>query len=106
MKELRQEHKEFIRQKRQEARDAVHVMERSVEVKLAQERERNGTSLSFFFLHPVSILDFRQHKKNYQVSSSFPLITVLHRHSLNVVSSFLKRLTMKKKKKKKKEKRR
>lgn len=48
VKELRHEHKEFIRQKRQEARDAVHVMERSVEVKLAQERERNGTSPPFF----------------------------------------------------------
>lgn len=48
MKELREENKEFIRQKRQEARDAVDVMERSVEVKLAQERDRNGTFLFFF----------------------------------------------------------
>lgn len=49
VKDLREEHKEFIRQKRQEARDAVDVMERSVEAKLAQERDRNGTSPSFFF---------------------------------------------------------
>lgn len=49
MKDLREEHKEFIRQKRQEARDAVDVMERSVEAKLAQERDRNGMSPSFFF---------------------------------------------------------
>ncbi|OXC69014.1 hypothetical protein AYX13_02303 [Cryptococcus neoformans] len=42
VKDLREEHKEFIRQKRQEARDAVDVMERSVEAKLAQERDRNG----------------------------------------------------------------
>lgn len=49
MKELRQEHKEFIRQKRQEAKDAVHVMERSVEAKLAQERDRNGMSPPLFF---------------------------------------------------------
>lgn len=49
VKDLREEHKEFIRQKRQEARDAVDVMERSVEAKLAQERDRNGMSPSFFF---------------------------------------------------------
>lgn len=55
MKELREENKEFIRQKRQEARDAVDVMERSVEVKLAQERDRNGTFLFFFLVGLFSV---------------------------------------------------
>lgn len=55
VKDLREEHKEFIRQKRQEARDAVDVMERSVEAKLAQERDRNGTSPSFFFFFAFSL---------------------------------------------------
>lgn len=61
VKDLREEHKEFIRQKRQEARDAVDVMERSVEAKLAQERDRNGMSPSFFFfffLLSVSLTSF------------------------------------------------
>lgn len=56
VKDLREEHKEFIRQKRQEARDAVDVMERSVEAKLAQERDRNGMSPSFFFAFSLSYL--------------------------------------------------
>lgn len=114
VKDLREEHKEFIRQKRQEARDAVDVMERSVEAKLAQERDRNGMSPSFFFfffcfqslLPPFpSCLPFDWRLANtreHQVLSSSPLITDSHPHSPTVVSSFLKRWIKKEEEKEKK----
>ncbi|WWD18942.1 hypothetical protein CI109_103398 [Kwoniella shandongensis] len=42
VKELREENKEFIVQKKAEALDAIGLMERSVAQKVAQEREKNG----------------------------------------------------------------
>lgn len=112
VKDLREEHKEFIRQKRQEARDAVDVMERSVEAKLAQERDRNGMSPSFFCFQSLlppfpSCLPFDWRLANtreHQVLSSSLLITDSHPHSPTVVSSFLKRWIKKEEEKGKKKK--
>ncbi|KAK8854909.1 hypothetical protein IAR55_003648 [Kwoniella newhampshirensis] len=42
VKELREENKEFIAQRKVEALDAIALMERSVAQKVVQERERNG----------------------------------------------------------------
>ncbi|WVN90172.1 uncharacterized protein L203_105408 [Cryptococcus depauperatus CBS 7841] len=42
MKELREENQEFIKQKREDAKGAVEIMERSVEAKIIQERQHNG----------------------------------------------------------------
>ena len=42
VKELRQEHSQFIEQKRAEAQEALMVMERPTAVKLAEERAKQG----------------------------------------------------------------
>lgn len=44
MKELREEHADYIAQKRSEAHEAVHLLERSVAQSINHERSKSGLS--------------------------------------------------------------
>lgn len=57
MKELREEHADYIQQKKAEAQDAVQLLERSVAQKITNERSKSGTSASFGLMRLVKDAD-------------------------------------------------
>lgn len=59
MKELREEHADYIAQKRSEAQEAVHLLERSVAQSITHERSKSGPSGSASNVFPLLI--YRPH---------------------------------------------